>query len=342
MTKYNAKNERIKKQYYEYLGESKGRSSDTIDQVRNALYRFEIYNKFKDLGSFNKQQAMGFKKHLAKQKNTKGNLLSASTMVHVTNHLKQFFTWLICQKGYRSKFSLTDIDYFNLLDGEKRIAKVKIDEDFPTIEQVRKVIFSMPTNNEVDKRNQALIAFTILTCARDGALATLKIKHVDIYKKKVTQDPKEVKTKRNKLIITPFAPIGEDIEQIVTSWINYLTKERLYGVNDPLFPRTKLGHDKNKSFKADGIEPEHWKTTSQIRKIFKDAFENAGMKYYNPHSFRDTLGLLAQQKCKNIEEYKAWSLSFGHSNILTSMWSYGGEMNSYRQVELVRGLDLQL
>ena len=37
-----------------------------------------------------------------------------------------------------------------------------------------------------------------------------------------------------------------------------------------------------------------------------------------------------------------FGISLGHSNILTSMWSYGGEMNSYRQDELVRGLDLQL
>lgn len=341
MIKYNAKNERIKKQYYEYLRESKGRSNDTIDQIRNSIYRFEEYNKFKDFGSFNTKQAIGFKKYLTKQKNTKGKLLSSSTMVHITNNLKQFFTWLICQRGYRSKFLLTDIEYFNLLDGEKRASKVKLEQDFPTIEQIRKVIFSMPVNNVIEKRNRALIAFTILTCARDRALITLKIKHVDIYKKKVTQDPREVKTKFSKLIITPFAPIGEDIEQIVIDWVNYLREEKLYDNNAPLFPKTKLGHDDNKSFQAIGIEPTHWKTTNQVREIFKNAFESVGMQYYNPHSFRDTLSLVAQRKCKNIEEFKAWSLSYGHSNILTTMWSYGGEMSSYRQQELVRGLDLQ-
>jgi integrase/recombinase XerD len=38
----------------------------------------------------------------------------------------------------------------------------------------------MPCASDVELRNRALVAFAILTGARDGALASLKLKHVDL------------------------------------------------------------------------------------------------------------------------------------------------------------------
>jgi len=38
----------------------------------------------------------------------------------------------------------------------------------------------MPTNTVIERRNRSLIAFTILTGARDGAIASMKLKHIDI------------------------------------------------------------------------------------------------------------------------------------------------------------------
>ena len=60
MTKYNSKNERIKKEFYDYLMESKGRNFKTLDQVRNSIFRFEEYTKLKDFATFKKEQAVGF------------------------------------------------------------------------------------------------------------------------------------------------------------------------------------------------------------------------------------------------------------------------------------------
>ena len=54
MTKYNPKNERIKKEFYDYLKESKGRDNKTLDQVRNSIFLFEEYTKFKDFLTFRK------------------------------------------------------------------------------------------------------------------------------------------------------------------------------------------------------------------------------------------------------------------------------------------------
>ena len=191
--------------------------------------------------------------------------------------------------------------------------------------------------NEVECRNQALIAFTLLTGVRVQVLMILRIKHVDFMRGLVKQNPKEVKTKFSKTINTFFFPVGEDIKQIVVNWINYLIQEKLSDTNMPLFPRTALKHDANNAFIADGLESIHWTTTTPIREIFKEAFKSAGLPYYNPHSFRNTLVELGQKICKNPEQFKAWSQNLGHESPLTTFTSYG-TLSLRRQGEVMEGL----
>jgi integrase len=50
----------------------------------------------------------------------------------------------------------------------------------PTIEQIRHVLFSLPYRTDIECRNQALIAFTLLSGARDNAIASMSLKHVDV------------------------------------------------------------------------------------------------------------------------------------------------------------------
>ena len=318
MVKYNPKNERLKHEYFRFLSEADGRSTATIDGIRKALLRFEQYNRLKDFSTFNREQAIGFKKHLAE---TKAKLsrkpLSLATVFSTLNHLKAFFKWVAQQPGYKSKIYLPDINYFNLTDKENRAAKATLLKKFPTLEQILQLILGMPATNEIEMRNRALIAFTIITGIRIQAVISLKIKHIDLDRLLVSQDPREVKTKFSKQIHTYFFPIGEAILKIFIDWVYYLQKEKLYGYDAPLFPRTCLKHDKNLSFQAAGLVPEHWTTTSPARKIFRDAFEAAGLPYYHPHSFRHTLGHLMRTYCKDIEDIQAWSqnLEIGRAHV---------------------------
>lgn len=82
--------------------------------------------------------------------------MSKSTLLHISTNLKQFFIWLRDQKGFE-KIKLTEIEYFNMLENDIAIAKGKKFKNYPTLEQIRKVIFEMPTTTEIEKRNQALI-----------------------------------------------------------------------------------------------------------------------------------------------------------------------------------------
>jgi len=64
---------------------------------------------------------------------------------------------------------------------------------------------TMPADTDIERRDRALIAFTILTGARDGAIASLKLKHVDIDQGRVDQDARQVKTKFSKSFETFMA-----------------------------------------------------------------------------------------------------------------------------------------
>jgi len=81
MKTHNPSNERIKRQYFVFLKEAKRHSEPTIDAVAKALNRFETYTKFRDFKAFHYQQAVGFKKYLAKQKGkSSGESLSKATL----------------------------------------------------------------------------------------------------------------------------------------------------------------------------------------------------------------------------------------------------------------------
>lgn len=337
-TPYNPTNERVKRRYYQYVLEAEGKAPSTLDSIRKAILRFEEYTKSKEFKTFNREQAIAFKKHLAQLTTQRtGEALSVSTLLATVNPLKDFFKWLAYQPGYKSHIHLPDIEYLSLSANDTRAAKAVMEKSFPTIEQVRAVLKKMPLTNEVERRNKAVIAFTLLTGVRVNALISLKIKHVDLGHNLVKQNPKEMNTKFSKTINTFFYPAGDDVKQTIVDWIDYLVKEKLYDTNMPLFPRTALKHDENNAFAMGGLEPIHWTTTTPIREIFKEAFILAGLPYYNPHSFRNTLVHFGQKICKNPEDFKAWSQNLGHESPLTTFMSYG-TLGLQRQGEVMERL----
>jgi integrase len=194
----------------------------------------------------------------------------------------------------------------------------------------------MPYETVLDRRNRALVAFTILTGIRDRAIASLALNHVDTMRSPpvVRQDPNSVETKFAKAIVTYFFPVGDDLAEIVTAWIDELRREHLFGPTDPLFPRTLIGLAGYGTFAPAGIEREFWSNASPIREIFRKAFTRAGLPYFPPHSFRHTLGHLAQTMCRTPEDLKAWSQNLGHENISTTLTSYG-RIDPHRQGEVI-------
>jgi len=241
------------------------------------------------------------------------------------------------QPGYKSRFQYSDAEYFNLSDKDRRVATTQRESNAPTLEQVKHVIALMPTKTDIELRNRALMAFTLLTGARDSAIASMKLKHVDLIEGRVNQDAREVHTKFSKTFITFFFPVGDEIRRIVAEWVSYLREDKLWGNDDPLFPATRIALGATRQFEVSGLGRDHWSNASPIRKIFREAFVSAGLPYFNPHSFRNTLVQLGQDVCRSPEEFKAWSQNLGHGSVLTSLLSYG-EVACQRQGEIIRAL----
>jgi integrase len=338
MLTHNPENERIKRLYFAYLAEAQGYSTATIDGVAKALNRFETYTKFRDFKAFHIEQSKGFKAALAAQSSLRTkDRLSKATLYATLSAVKRFFVWLAGQPDFRSRISYSDAEYFNLSFKETRVAKARREERMPTLDQIRHVISEMPTATEIDQRNRALVAFTILAGARDRATASLKLKHVDVERRQVNQDARQVKTKASKTFTTWFFPVGDDLLQIVVSWVDYLRRDKLWSLDDPLFPATRILLGANRQFQASGLDRKHWSSAAPIRGIFKEAFVAAGLPYFNPHSFRKTLAQLGERLCRTPEQFKAWSQNLGHEKVLTTFCSYGN-VSHERQREIIHAL----
>lgn len=338
MTKHNAENERIKRQYFAYLKEAKRHGEATVDGAAKALNRFETYTRHKDFKTFHNEQAMAFKRSLAAQIAVRsGETLSKATLHATLTQLKRFFQWLAWQPGYKSRFQYSDAEYFNLSDKDTRIATAHREQRIPTLEQIRHVIAAMPFGTDIQRRDRALLAFTILTGARDSAIASLKLKHVDMAKRCVFQDARDVKTKFSKSFTTYFFPVGDDMVAILEEWVEFLKQDKLWGNDDPLFPSTRVALSSQRQFEASGLERNHWSSASPIRRIFQEAFTLAGLPYFNPHSLRNTLVRLGEGVCKSPEAFKAWSQNLGHEKVLTTFMSYGVVARD-RQGDILRTL----
>ncbi|WP_316861115.1 tyrosine-type recombinase/integrase [uncultured Cohaesibacter sp.] len=342
MKKYHPKNERIKRDYLTYLQEAKKLSPQSVDQAAAAIAAFEAFLKFTDFAKFRIEDARRYKDQLNDAiSETTGKPLSKATIHSRLMALKAFFIWLAGQPGYKSKLQYSDADYFNPSNNDTRIAKATYEKPVATLNEIRKALGAMPHDTDFEKRDRAVIAFTLLSGARDAAIASMKLRHVNIKQRKVFQEGRDVRTKNRKTFTSQFFPVGNDIEKLVTDWIIFLREEKGFGPEDPLFPKTKVGVGPTGGFEALDLSREHWANASPIRDIFKRAFASTGLPYFNPHSFRNTLARLGEADfCRTPEEFKAWSQNLGHDHVMTTLTSYGA-VAGHRQAEIMNGLTKQ-
>jgi len=313
----NPKNERIKRQYADFLRHADGKAEQTIRQIEKSIQRYEAFTGFVDFAAFDQRKAKGFKAELAGQNLAKATILSTVTA------LKRFFGWLAIQPGYKSRISLSDIEFLSLSEKDIRAAKAPADRAVPTLEQALHVVENMPAETPIERRNRALIAFIAITGTRDGAVVTLRLRHFDPARNLVIQNPNEVKTKFSKRINAFFLPIDDRLRTIVLEWFSYLRTVLLFGNDGPMFPKTAVALDADDCFTSAGLSREPWANAAPVREIFRAAFSAAGLPYFSPHSFRHMLVQIAYQRKLSAAHLKAWSQNLGHEGLLTTLTSYG-------------------
>jgi integrase len=336
MAKNNASNERVKRDYFRFLAEAKGRDTVTIDRVAKSLARFEASTGHRDFKRFHREQAIAFKRGLASTLNERsGQRLSKATVQSALRDLKAFFEWLAREAGYRSQLEYADADYFNLNEKDAAIARARREKAVPTLEMVAHVLAVMPSATVLDRRDRALIAFAAITGARVMALATFRLGHVNLEAGYVEQDARTVATKFAKTFRTIFMPVCKGAVEIVNEWAAEQRESHLAGPDDVLFPATAMGLGPCGGFQPQGLARHSWASSGPIRDVFRRGFEAAGLPYFNPHSFRHMLVRHAMTLDLSPEEMKAWSQNLGHSDVMTTFTSYG-TVSLHRQSELIR------
>ena len=332
MRKHHPENERTKRRYVEYLKHARQLSDASIDQTVASIADFEATTGWRDFRKFRIEWAQKYKRDLGGRTNDKtGKPLAKATISSRLMALKGFFEWLAGQSGFRARLTYSDAEYFRPSANDERIARAVREKPVASIEEIRQVLATMPVGTDIEKRDRALVAFTLLSGARDDAIASMSIRHVDLDRHTVFQDARDVRTKNRKTFTTWFFPVGADVEQIVVDWLTLL-KERGFGPDDPLFPATKVTLGEN-GFEAGGLARHPWKNAAAIRRILKAAFARAGLPYANPHSFRNTLAVLGERLCVTAEDFKAWSQNLGHEHVLTTFTSYGA-VRAHTQAEI--------
>lgn len=340
MPEYNPLNERFKKQYEDALLHGAHKEQRTADAVWKAVNLFEKFTGRKDFITFNKDQAKGFKRWLEKQENECGEPLSLSTVRSILANVREFFKWLATHPQCIRKVDGQAVMYLRLSNNDERAGRATRESPVPTLAEVRQTLAAMPGDTDTQKRDRAIIAFTALTGVRDAALISLKIGDVDLTKSEVWQNPRHVKTKNRKVITTFFMAFDPLWLEIVIDWITHARDTLGFQDDDPLFPKEAvINRPEKMAFESAGLSREHWANASPVRQIFQQAFIQAGLIYYRPHSFRKMLVIWAIEHCSQYQ-VKAISQNLGHEHTMTTYNSYG-TLSGHHQAKAIASIGTQ-
>ncbi|SEQ08569.1 site-specific integrase [Thalassovita taeanensis] len=338
MAKRIEDNERIKWAYALYLRDAKGQDQKSIDKALAAIWRFEQSANGKPFKKFHRLQASGFKDHLARAKNARtGKPLGVSTVDATLRLVQAFFHWLASQSGYKKAVTYADVEYFNNTMKAARVAHAQRDIPYPSMQQCAHAFQAMPNGTEFEKRDKALFAFFMLTGARDGAVASLKLKHVNVQTGQVFQDGRDVNTKFANTFRCQFFPVDPAYRDCFAAWVRYLKTEKLFGPTDALFPKAKIAYVPGEGFANIGLDRIGYGGSAKLNEIIRTAFAVVQMPEFTPHSFRKTLVKHGDEVCTSLEQLKAWSMNLGHENLATTVNSYL-PVSEHRQLEIIAAM----
>lgn len=335
MRKVNEENERIKRKYFQYMKAARRKDEATIDKAADAILHYEMHTNYAPFKKFRIDHAIRYRDKLDAEVNKRtGKPLAKATISARLSHVKAFFFWLADQPGYKSRIRHSDADYFNMDAKGQRVAHAVRERPYPSLEMVRHAFSRMPRTTELEQRDAALFAFLMISGARDGATASLRLKHINLVDGCVYQDAREVKTKNSKTFTTYFMPIDPTFTECFCTWVQYLQTEKLFGPDDALFPPPEMGI-KDGQFAVLGLKRETYRNANAIRNVVKQAFENAGLPTFAPHSFRKTLTIWADKQYTTREAFKAFSQNIGHESVVTTVSAYC-PVSTERQGELIK------
>ncbi|MEM1377462.1 MAG: phage integrase N-terminal SAM-like domain-containing protein [Pseudomonadota bacterium] len=303
--KWNSENEKIVFEYQRYLNKY---APPTSDQHLAAIRKFEAFIREKSFTSISDRDADTFRKHLADQAQQK---LSRSTVRHEASYLRSFYDWLVKTK-HGKKLPGGISGYFELPSHFLASANQPQPSAYPTRDEVEAML-KVRARALKEQRDLAILATCFLTGMRADAVASLRVKAVDPENLSVFQDGISVRTKRGKQMHTAWFPVCPAAERIVRSWLQRLLK---LGAKpeDALFPPDQWLETPRRIGWPNREDIQCWASATPIRSAFHWVCEEAGIKYFTPHSAKHFLASVKDEFCRTREERKAWSVNLGHEN----------------------------
>ena len=320
--KYNSINERIKYQYRKHILRIGRKDIKTVAEALKHIRLFETYVDFKSFDVFNENLASNYVENLFRENK------SLSFITSNLKSLRDFLNWLERQRGYRSKIDYNHIEYLNISRNHQREAKSQNYQITYKFDEIVKAIRLMPDTTEIERRNKALVSLQCLCTLRISELRTVKIRNLieedGIWF--VDVNPKNMKVKFAKQRQVVLLQIAQDVQNNIIEWRDCLLSKD-FTIEDPLFPIFDNRFNQKNLLELN-LKPKEIRSDTTIRNIFKKVFENAGLEYINPHSFRKTLAKFAQTKSPAF--LNAVRQNLGHSSIDTTLSRYG-QLSLYDQ-----------
>jgi len=210
--------------------------------------------------------------------------------------VKRFFQWLAWQPGYKSRFQYADAEYFNLTNKDTRIATAKRQQRLRPWN--KSSMSSARCRRHRDRAPESRLSRIYSADRSEGpchCLAEAEACRPDCRLRQPGcpggQD------EFSKTFNTFFFPVGEEVREIVSEWVTYLRMKSCGAMRIRYSRRRASALGLRTSLKrwtgAGALE-----YATAIRRIFREAFERAGLPYFNPHSFRNTLVQLGEEVCR--------------------------------------------
>ena len=338
--KYCIENVEIIRKYFIHIHKGIGYKKSTTNSKIRDVTEYERYLNGLDFRRLTEQIAIDYQ-NLLRERKWQGKEVSLKTIGQKLSAIIEFYNWLMIQPGYKSKVHQPSIIYFGLPLGERNAIKTQENlKLYPSLEHILNLVESIIGDSEVAMRDRALISLLLLSGIRVKTITTLEIGDFDIGTLRITLDPlKHAEVKKNKALILRLLVFNKILLKHFLDWITYLKDSRKFTLDDPIFTSTQLKFKQGtNSYIAIDVSNKRWESTNPINNILKKRSKEAGLKYYNPHSYRDTIPNLCKKLGLDYKEQSAVSLNLGHNTLFITEENYG-KMKPTTRLDILSEID---
>ena len=329
---FGTPNDRILYKWQSFAGKY---SDKTMDRHLAAIRWLEDFVKQKRFDRLTTDDVAGMREHLKCRVLAKDETArSKSTVQHTASHIAEFLAWLITQEGFQ-RLPRDLPSYIQLPRHIYAKALSQNPKEYPSLDEAQALLQRMPRRTIMQRRDRAIFAIAFLGALRADTLISLRLRHVDLEHKRITQNGAVSRTKNGKSIAIVWFPLPADFGDALAQWI---TESRSLGfdLDDALFPENRSLLDLPDRNSGTRLPIPVMRSTHAVRQAFKNACAGHHTAY-SPHSAKHTIAAERDNRQLTREERKAWSENMGHESERITEAHYG-KLSDERRFEVLENI----